>query len=96
MNSRGKRKLLRGTVGAKMQSKKNEDKNAIEVQNRGKNAITLYMYKYMTFIHILILPPFQKECKSRFPKSQIISNLTKFIQNSINIYIITYISIFRL
>ena len=81
-----------------MQSKKNEGKNAIEVQNRGKNAITptLYMNKYMTFIHILILPPFQKECKSRFPKSQIISNLTKFIQNSINIYIITYISIFRL
>jgi len=40
VNSRGKRKLLRGTVGVKMQSKKNEGKNAIEVQNRGKNAIT--------------------------------------------------------
>ena len=39
MNSRGKWRLVRGTVGAKMQSQKNEGKNAIEVQNRGKNAI---------------------------------------------------------
>ena len=34
-----------------------------------------------------ILPPFQKECNSHFPMSQIISNLTKFEQqNDINLY----------
>jgi hypothetical protein len=35
------------------------------------------------------LPPFLKECNPRFPRSQIVSNLTKFIHNIINIYITT-------